>query len=42
MTMAMSAHSDHEIMEHSGEAAFMVYRKRFIERKRELPHNPES
>jgi hypothetical protein len=36
VTMAMSAHSDHEIMEHSGEAAFMVYRKRFIERKREL------
>jgi hypothetical protein len=36
VTMAMSAHSDHEIMEHSGEGAFMVYRKRFIERKMEL------
>ena len=35
ITMAISAHSDHEIMEHSGEAAFMVYRKRFIERKME-------
>jgi hypothetical protein len=36
ITMAISAHSDHEIMEHSGEAAFMVYRKRFIEKKMEL------
>lgn len=36
VTMAISAHSNHEIMEHSGNTAFMVYRKRFIERKREL------
>ena len=36
ITMAISAHSDHEIIEHSGEGAFMVYRKRFIERKMEL------
>ena len=36
ISMAISAHSNHEIMEHSGEAAFMVYRKRFIERKLEL------
>ena len=35
ITMAISAHSDHEIMEHSGSAAFMVCRKRFIERKME-------
>ena len=36
ITMAISAHSNHEIMEHTGEAAFMVYRKRFIERKMDL------
>ena len=36
ITMTISAHSNHEIMEHSGETALMVYRKRFIERKREL------
>jgi hypothetical protein len=36
VTMAISAHSDHEIMENSGNTAFMVYRKRFIERKKEL------
>jgi len=36
ITMAISAHSNHEIMANSGEAAFMVYRKRFIERKMEL------
>jgi len=36
VTMAISAHSNHEIMEHSGNTAFMVYRKRFIERKKEL------
>jgi len=41
ITMAISAHSDHEIMEHSGEAAFMVYRKRFIERKMELEQDPK-
>jgi len=35
-TMVISAHSNHEIMEHSGNTAFMVYRKRFIERKKEL------
>jgi hypothetical protein len=36
VTMAISAHSNHEIMEHSGNTAFMVYRKRFIERKKVL------
>ena len=36
VAVAVSAHSNHEIMEHSGKAAFMVYRKRFIGRKREL------
>jgi hypothetical protein len=36
ISMAVSAHSNHEIMEHSGDAAFMVYRKRFIERKRRM------
>jgi len=34
ISMAVSAHSNHEIMEHSGNTAFMVYRKRFVERKR--------
>ena len=34
VSMAVSAHSNHEIIEHSGNAAFMVYRKRFIERKK--------
>jgi len=36
VNMAISAHSDHEMMEHAGKAAFMVYRKKFIERKMEL------
>lgn len=36
ISMAVSAHSNHEIMEHSGKTAFMVYRKRFIERKKGL------
>lgn len=36
ISVVVSAHSNHEIMEHSGKAAFMVYRKRFIERKRDL------
>ncbi|MFC1734940.1 EcsC family protein [Candidatus Hydrogenedentota bacterium] len=36
LSMVVSAHSNHEIMEHSGNMAFMVYRKRFIERKRKL------
>ena len=36
ISMAVSAHSNHEIMEHSGKTAFMVYRKRFLERKRKL------
>jgi hypothetical protein len=36
VSMAVSAHSNHEIIEHSGQAAFMVYRRRFIERKRKL------
>jgi hypothetical protein len=31
-----SAHSNHEMLESSGKTAFMVYRKRFIERKRSL------
>ena len=34
VSMAVSAHSNHEIIEHSGQAAFMVYRRRFIERKK--------
>ena len=33
ISMVVSAHSNHEIMEHSGKTAFMVYRKKFIERK---------
>ena len=36
ISMAVSAHSNHEIMEHSGNTAFMVYRKRFIERKKKI------
>jgi len=36
ISMVVSSHSNYEIMEHSGETAFMVYRKRFIERKMEL------
>jgi len=36
VSMAVSAHSNQEIIEHSGQAAFMVYRKRFIERKRKF------
>ena len=36
ISMVVSAHSNHEIMEHSGNTAFMVYRKRYIERKKEL------
>ena len=36
VSVVVSAHSNHEIMEHSGNMAFMVYRKRFIKRKREL------
>jgi hypothetical protein len=36
VSMAVSAHSNHEIIEHSGNAAFMVYRKRFIERKKKI------
>ena len=36
VSVVVSAHSNHEIMEHSGKAAFMVYRKRFIERKKGL------
>ena len=37
LSMAVSAHSNYEIMEFSGDTAFMIYRKRFIERKRHLP-----
>jgi len=36
VSMAVSAHSNHEIIEHSGKAAFMVYRRRFIERKKKM------
>jgi hypothetical protein len=36
ISMVVSSHSNHEIMEHSGKAAFMVYRKRFIERKKKM------
>jgi hypothetical protein len=36
VSMAVSAHSNHEIIEHSGQAAFMVYRKRFLERKKKI------
>lgn len=36
VSMVVSAHSNHEIIEHSGKAAFMVYRKRFIERKKKI------
>ena len=36
ISMAVSAHSNHEIMEHSGDTAFMIYRKRFIERKKKM------
>ena len=36
VSMVVSSHSNHEIMEHSGQAAFMVYRKRFIERKKKM------
>ena len=36
ISIIVSAHSNHEIMEHSGKMAFMVYRKRFIERKKTL------
>jgi hypothetical protein len=36
ISMVVSAHSNHEIMEHSGNTAFMVYRKRYIERKQKM------
>ena len=36
VSMVVSAHSNHEIIEHSGNAAFMTYRKRFIERKKKI------
>lgn len=36
VSMVVSAHSNHEIIEHSGQAAFMIYRKRFIERKKKI------
>jgi len=35
ISMAISAHSNHEIIKNSSEIGLMVYRKRFIERKRE-------
>jgi len=34
--MGVSAHSNYEIIEDSGNTGFMVYRKRFIDRKRRL------
>ena len=34
VSMVVSAHSNREIIEHSGQAAYMVYRRRFIERKK--------
>ena len=36
VSMVVSAHSNHEIIEHSGQAAFMVYRKRFLGRKKRI------
>ncbi len=36
ISIAVSAQADHEIIQNSGEMAFMVYRKRFAERKRGL------
>jgi len=36
ISMVVSSHSNHEIMEHSGKMAFMIYRKRFIERKKKI------
>ncbi len=36
ISIAVSAHSNHEIIEHTGNTSFMVYRKRFIARKRDL------
>ena len=41
VSIVVSAHSNHEIIEQSGETAFMVYRKRFIERKRDIPTSSE-
>jgi len=41
ISIIVSAHSNHDIIEHSGETAFMVYRKRFIERKRDIPTSSE-
>jgi len=41
VAIVVSAHSNHEIIEHSGETAFMVYRKRFIERKSYIPTSSE-
>ena len=37
ISIVVGAHSNHEIIEHSGNTAFMVYRKRFIERKAQMP-----
>ncbi len=36
VSMAVSAHSNHEMIGHSGQAPFMVYRRRFIERKKKM------
>ncbi|MBF0254032.1 MAG: EcsC family protein [Candidatus Omnitrophica bacterium] len=38
LSVAVSAHNNHEIMEHAGNTAFMVYRRRFIQRKPKLRH----
>jgi len=42
VSIVVSAHSNHEIMEHSGKAAFMVYRGRFIERKKTLEESGDK
>ncbi|SLM32751.1 Protein of unknown function. Homolog to OMM_9 MMP. Named HMP6 in GenBank [Desulfamplus magnetovallimortis] len=36
LSVVVSAHSNYEMMQSSNEAAFMIYRKHFIERKRRL------
>jgi len=36
ISVVISAHSNYEIIEHTGNMAFMVYRKRFLDRKRYL------
>jgi hypothetical protein len=36
VSAVVSAHSNSEMVESTGKAGFMVYRKRFIERKQDL------